>query len=287
MPNYKGLSNYVHLGIQATFLYLTFNFLRSILHEIGHGLAASIVGLDFIGFYSSVFGSSGSFNVGPRSPSQSLIISSCGPLVDLIIGLLILFVLLPRLKRWGAQLSWLLLASATLISFWGYMMSGGFGSGDFAAIAYSLKIPKFIFGILGLLGLVWFLYLLARQIFSILSDYFPLNSFGRRFAALYLFLGLPTTIWVLVYILISSKYMLLGQFILVVGIFCLLSVLIKSSSENYQPLPKLPTYTGAVAFIISCIIWLGVFGPTLQKAKGIFWGTQKENKTDIQKYLFK
>lgn len=271
MSDKKILSNYVHIGLQATFLYLTLNFLRSMLHEIGHGLAASIVGLDFNGFYSSVFGSSGSFNSGERSPFQSLITSSGGPLVDLFIGLLAFFVIFPRLKRWGSQITGLMLAAATLMAFWGYMMSSGFGSGDFSNIAYSLGIPKFIFGILGLLGLVSFLSLLSHSFLDISSYYFPLNSFGKRFTMLFLFLGLPTTVWVIAYVLISPKYAILGQTVFVLGILCLFSALIKSSSEQYRPLSQLSTYTGATAFIIACIIWLAVFGPTIESAKGIFW----------------
>ncbi|UCC49120.1 MAG: hypothetical protein JSV41_02765, partial [Gemmatimonadota bacterium] len=61
-------SNYVHLALQATFVYLALNYLRAVLHEIGHGLAASVVGLQFIGLYGALFGSSYSFNVGPRPP---------------------------------------------------------------------------------------------------------------------------------------------------------------------------------------------------------------------------
>lgn len=39
--------NYMHLGLQTTFLYLTFSFVRALLHELGHGVAAVIVGLEF------------------------------------------------------------------------------------------------------------------------------------------------------------------------------------------------------------------------------------------------
>ena len=271
MNNKKSLVNYVHLGFQTVFIYLTVNFLRAVFHEIGHGLAAWIVGLDFVGFYSSVFGSSGSFIDGARTPLQSIVISSSGPLVDLLIGLIVLFSIFPRLKNWGVKISGLLLATATLMSFWGLMMSSGFGAGDFSNIALSIGIPKFVFGISGLLGLIGVLYMLAKRIFDFLSDYFPLNSFRRKFAMLFLFLGLPTCIWVFVYFLITSKVAILGQCVFVVIILCLLSSLIKRSSDNYKVLPIASTFAGGVAFIISCIIWLSVFGTTLQNAKGIFW----------------
>ena len=271
MSKKKGLSNYIHLGLQTTFLYLTFSFLRALLHELGHGVAATLVGLEFKGFYASVFGSSGAWINGTRSPLQSVVTSSGGPLVDLVVGLVALFVILPRTKSWGARISWLLVATTTTVAFWGLMMSTGFGPGDFANVAHSLGIPKFIFGVLGIVGLVGFLYLLAQRMFNLSSDYFSFNAFGERFGILYLFLGLPTTAWVLGYILFTAKYAIAGQLLLVIGILCLLSALMKSSSENTRPIPKLATYAGAAVFLISCIIWLGLFGPTLQQPRGIFW----------------
>jgi hypothetical protein len=239
MRSRNSLSNIIHLGLQVTFLYLTFNFLRALLHELGHGLAATLVGLEFKGFYGSVFGSSGAWINGARSPFQSVAISTGGPLVDLIIGLIALFVVLPHVKKWGGQISWLLLATTTMVSFWGLMMSSGFGTGDFANVAHSLSIPKFIFGLLGILGLVGFLFLLAKRMFRLSSEYFSFYKFPHRFGLLFLFLGLPTTIWVLGYVLITGKFVILGQLVLVLGIVCLLSALIPLSSKNVHPLPPI------------------------------------------------
>jgi hypothetical protein len=183
------IMNYVHLGLQATFLYLTFSFLRALLHELGHGLAATLVGLEFKGFYASVFGSSGTWINGVRSPFQSVVISSAGPMVDLVIGLMALFIILPYMKKWGTRISWLFAAITTLVSFWGLMMSTGFGSGDFANVAHALDIPKFVFGVMGIIGLIIFLFLLARRMLTISSPYFAYHSFGQRFRIIFLFLG--------------------------------------------------------------------------------------------------
>lgn len=268
--------NYLHLSLQATFAFLALNYLRVILHEVGHGLAASVVGLRFIGLYGALFGSSYSFNVGARQPTTAVVISSGGPLIDLCIGLVVLFVILPRLKSWGARLFGLLLAAATLMAFWGYMMSAAFRSGDFAVIGAILGVPLVAVGIVGLLGLVGFLHLLAREIFDALSDYFPLNSFGKRFGTLYLFLGLPATVWVAGTLLIFPRYSLLGQFVFVVALLALLSLLIKSSAFEFRPLPRTPTRTGVAVFAAACVVWLGVFGPTYQRAKGVVWGSVEE-----------
>lgn len=271
MNKKKQIVNWFHLGLQATFLYLTFSFIRALLHELGHGLAAELVGLEFKGFYGSVFGSSGAWINGSRSSFQSVVISSSGPMVDLLIGLIALFIILPHMKKWGARISWLIAAATTLISFWGLMMSTGFGPGDFANVASALNMPKFIFGILGIIGLVIFLFLLAKHMLSISSPYFAFRSFGQRFRIIFLFLGLPVMVSVIGYALMTGKYIILGQAVLVIGMIALLTVFIRSSSENDYPLPKSMIYVGAAAFIVSCIVWLTIFGPTIQNAKGIFW----------------
>lgn len=153
--------NYIHLGLQATFLYLSFNFFRALFHELGHGVAALCVGLEFKGFYAAVFGSSGAWINGVRSPFQSVVISSAGPLVDLMFGLVILYIIFPRMKKWSSRLPWLLLS--------------------------------------------------------------------------------------------------------------LIAVFNRSASENQFSIPTMATYTGGGAFIVTCIVWLVLFGSTIQNARGIFF----------------
>ena len=263
--------NCFHFGLQAIFLYLTFSFLRALLHELGHGLAATLVGLEFQGLYASVFGSSGAWINGARSSFQSVVISSAGPMVDLVIGLIALFVILPGMKKWDSRLSWLFIAATTLVSFWGLMMSTGFGAGDFANVAHALEMPKYVFGVLGIFGLITFLFLLGKRMLTISSPYFVYDSFGQRFKIIFLFLGLPALISVVGYALLTHKYVILGQALFVIGMMALVTIFIRSSSKNEFPLPKSMTYVGAAAFFVSCLVWLTVFGTTIQKAKGLFW----------------
>ena len=176
------------------------------------------------------------------------------------------------MKKWGTRLFWLLAAATTLISFWGLMMSTGFGSGDFANVAHALDTPKFIFGLLGIIGLIVFLFFLTKRMLTNSYPYFVYLSFGQRFKIIFLFLGLPALVSVTGYTLITGKCAILGQAVLVIGMMTLVTAFIRSSSKNDYSLPKSMTYVGAAAFIASCIAWLALFGPTRQKAKGLFWG---------------
>lgn len=82
-----------------------FGLVRALLHELEHEVAATIVGLEFKDFYESMFGPSGTWINQIRSLFQGVVTSSAGPLADLAIGLIALFVILPRLNKWGAQIS--------------------------------------------------------------------------------------------------------------------------------------------------------------------------------------
>lgn len=285
----KGIhSNYFHMGLQAIFFFLTCNYLRVVLHEIGHGLGASAVGMNFVGIYTAVFGSSYSLIHGTGPTWQYVVRSFSGPGVDLLLGLCIYFIILPRVKRWGSQLFWLFLAITTLFAFWGYMVIGGLlRSGDFANLAGLLGIPNLLVGALGLIGLVGFAFLLTRRIFTVLSPYFPLNSFSQRLGTLFLFLGLPCIIYVGVGKLVSRNFSLtrlLTELFLIVGILIvvtLLSLLTKVPSQTIQSLPKRATFTGAAAFILVTIVWLGVFGVRYEQAKGVVWGTPSENSVSF------
>lgn len=150
-------------------------------------------------------------------------------------------------------------------------MSTGFGTGDFANVAYSLGIPKLIFGILGIFGLIVFLFLLTKRMFFTASDHFIFKKFGQRFVIIFLFLGLPMLVYVTGFAFLTSKYEILGQAIFVIGLLILITGFNNSSSEKNAYLHSFPTYTGITAFIVSCLIWRILFGPTLHTARGIFF----------------
>ena len=100
-----------------------------------------------------------------------------GPAIDLLLGFIVLFILLPRAKKWGIQLPCMILAYTTLIAFWGYWCIGCFfGYGDFANVARSLDINQTLMGAVGLIGLIVFVYLIIRIFLSYLSSYFLFNS---------------------------------------------------------------------------------------------------------------
>jgi len=190
MHDPRKLNNHVHLSIQSISLLLAVKFVTTALHELGHCLGGWLAGLKPVGIYAAVFGGGMSYVTGSRNLWQGLIMSSSGPAVDIILGLIMLLIIFPRAKKWGFKLLWLFYSTIAIFTFWGYMVIGGFlGSGDFANLARTLGVTRYLFGMVGLLGLVAFAFLISRNIFKTFSPYFLLDSYWQRFLIFFLFIG--------------------------------------------------------------------------------------------------
>lgn len=282
MNNQIKLNNYVHLSIQSICLLLAVKFVTTVLHEMGHCLGGWLVGLKSVGIYAAVFGGGMSYITGSRNFWQGLIMSSSGPAVDIILGLIVLLIIFPRAKKWGFKLFWLFYASIAIITFWGYMViSGFFASGDFANLARMLGVTRYLFGMVGLLGLVGFAFFISRYILKTFSPYFSLDSYWKRFLLFFLFIGLPGIIYVVGGYLVSPdgslNQLLLISFLAII-ISCLLSIFRFKSETSFLILPRLPTLVGSFIFSIAIIIWLTIFGLTEERAKGLLWSTPEEER---------
>lgn len=276
--------NYLHLGIQSTFFLLAIKFLTTILHELGHCFGGWIVGLESVGIEAGVFGGGQSYVFGSRNLGQSLIISISGPAIDLLLGLIVLFIVLPRLNRWGPRLFWLYLATLGLLAFWGYMLMGGFGIGDFANITRSIGNTKILAAIFGFAGLGGSVYLLSKPIFKTFSPYFRLDSFLKKLGIMFLFIGLPGIVYAAGgYIIFPGQTF--DKFVLIslqaVIIPFLLSIFIQRSKEIPKTLPKGPSFVALLFLAVACFVWVGLFKPSYRHARGILLRTPEENSVRV------
>jgi hypothetical protein len=210
--------------------------------------------------------------------------SISGPAIDLILGFTVLFIVLPRVNRWGFKIFWLYIATLGLLAFWGYMLLGGFGIGDFAYITRSIGITQILAGILGFAGLIGSAYLLRNHIFSTFSSYFRLNSFWKSFGVMFLFIGLPGIVYSAGGYLISpgqtfEKFFLISIQAIIIPF--LLSIFIRRSKETPKALPTAPTFAAILFFAIACFVWLGLFKPSYRQARGILWKTPEENSVRV------
>ena len=277
--------NYIHLSIQSVCLLLSIKFLTTALHELGHCLGGWIVGLKPVGFYAAVLGGGMSYVLGSRVNWQQSIMSAGGPAMDLVLGSIVLFVLLPRMKKWGAKLFCLFYALVALAAFWVYMVIGGFlNSGDFANLSRIFGVGRYWAGVVGILGMLGFTYIIVRKIFKVLSSYFPLDSFLRRFIVLFLFIGLPGSIYAIGGYLLSPGGHL-GQMLLIVAFAVLipgfLSIFQQESATKLREFPRWPSLAGAAVLGAAVIVWLGVFGAAEARARGILWSAPKEERVSL------
>ena len=279
------LKNYLHFGIQSSCLFLTVKYLMLALHELGHCLGGWIVGLKPIGLYLGFFGGGGSYIMGSGNLLQGLISTTAGPTLEFIFGIISFFLILPRVKRWGFRLFWLFASMITIFSFWVYMIIGGFiGYGDFAQIASILGIGRYFAGILGVMGLLGFAYLIGRRIFVIFSPYFILDTYWSRFSVIFLFIGIPgimNTVGGYILFPIGGLNQLLLVTLIVIVISVLFSLFRQESTASTQDIPKLTSLLATVCLSIVILIWLGLFGPKYWQARGILWATPEEDRVRV------
>jgi hypothetical protein len=276
--------NYLNLGIQATFFLLSLKYLTTILHELGHCLGGWVVGLESVGIEAGVFGGGQSYVFGSRNFWHGLLMNISGPAIDLILGLTVLFVILPRVHRWGFKIFWLYIAALGLLAFWGYMLLGGFGIGDFAYITRSIGVTQILAGILGCAGLVGTAYLLRYHIFNTFSPYFRLDTFWKRFGVMLLFIGFPGIVYSAGGFFLSpdqtfEKFFLISLQAIIIPF--LISIFIRRSGETPKALPIGPSFVAILFFTIACFIWLGLFRPSYHQARGILWKTPEENSVRV------
>ena len=282
MANRFKRGNYIQLGIQSTFLFLAIQYVVIVLHEIGHGLGGILAGLRFNGLYVAVFGGGTVYVSGSRAGWQRMFERTSGPVVDLVLGLVVLFVILPRAKKWGFRLFWLFVALTALFGFWEYMaISSIIGYGEYLAISRILKVNLFWIGIIGLLGLIIFTFPLSRQISRTFSPYFPLNSYGKKFAVMFIVVSLPRIFHAIGYHFFSyyrllSELLLMSSFAIITSI--LLSFYRHKSGLSSAILPRWPSIAGITAFCLAVAVWLGVFGSTAAKPKGLLWRAPEEDR---------
>ncbi|HDQ00454.1 MAG TPA: hypothetical protein ENN22_14910 [bacterium] len=280
MNNQIKLHNYVHLAILSTSLLLIVKFITTALHELGHCLGGWLVGLKPVGIYVAVLGGGKVYIPGTRSFWQGLIMTSSGPAVDIILGLIVLLIIFPRAKKWGFKLFWLFYGTIAILMFWGYMVIGGFlGSGDFANLARMMAVSRYLFGIIGLIGLIGFAYLISRYAFKTFDPYFPLHSAWNKFLVFFLFVGLPMIVYVvggyLIYPGGSINELLLVSFLAII-ISGLLSIFRFQPGTSFQRLPEWPTFAGIFILTVVIFVWLMVFGLTEEHARGLLWRTPEE-----------
>ena len=282
MQSQMKLKNYIHLSIQSICFFLVIKFLTTILHEMGHCLGGWLAGLKPVGIYAAVLGGGMSYFTGPRITWQNFIMSASGPAVDIISGLIILLVVFPRVKKWTFRLFWLFYTGIAIFMFWGYMVIGGFlNSGDFANLSRMLDIAPYLFGFVGLTGLVVFAYLIGRHILQTFLPYFSLDTYWKKFLVFFFFIGLPGIIYVAGGHLVSpggSLNQIILMASLAVFIPCLFSFISFKSESSFQIITTWPTYISMMLLSIAIMIWLFVFGLTEERAKGFLWTVPDEER---------
>lgn len=268
-------------------------YLGTLVHEIiGHGLLTVLLGGNFYGFYASPFGVSFAFvSLNPNSPLwQDSLVYSGGILAETIFGLVVLFLIPPRLRGFTNRLFAILFALTTMTGSMNYLIFGSiFHVGDPVGISFSTKVPALYLAIIGFALRLVFIALIAWAYLWFVSDYITLRSWLDSFKALVLLWVFPPIVNFLLGIKfvedqmlkLSLLWIVIGMIIALVTSAFVAKLYGKPAQIELKPVTSRNALTIVLVFFLTISIWLAAFGPTPSQARGIAWAAPPENELSL------
>jgi hypothetical protein len=260
-------------------------FLSVAWHEIaGHGLTSILLGGDFFAVYVSPGSGYASVNIEHLSAVSKATIYLAGITVEIIGGLVLLYLVLPRVKNFllglfGLVLSVVMLTNPSIYLFLGYFISDG----DSFRAAYYLNVlgteTGEFFIVTGLILVGIFVLLISMAALKFLGQYIDAGENGEEFKLLGLFWFPPIILGAvsalaaavvlsgdeLIYSLANASVLLL---FIGVAIF-LVPHIIDLPEFKKQALGFKSMVSVLLCFFIVISVWIGAFGVTESSAHGM------------------
>jgi len=287
----KGKAVYVFLISLYT---ISAAYLGTLIHEIiGHGLLAVLLGGNFYGFYASPFGVSFAFvSLKSHSPLwQDFLIYSGGILVEMIFGLVVLFLITPRLRGFTNRLFVILFSLSAMSGSMNYLIFGSiFHVGDPVGISFSAKVPALYLAIIGFAVRLVFIALIAWAYLWFVSDYVSLRSWLDGFKALVLLWVFPPIVSFLLGIQfvedltlssLSPLWIVISIVVALVTSAFVAKLYGKPVQIELKPVTSRNAVTILLVFFLTISIWLAAFGSVPSQARGIAWAVPPENELSL------
>ena len=253
-------------------------------HEfIGHGLFTEMLGGEFYAAYISPGNGYASIYL-PGDASQAMIatVYLAGIFVELVLGLIILFLVYPRMKRFTTGLFVLVLSEILLVHSSFYLVLGSYiSSGDSYLASRVGGVPIDLLIISGLILAGFFILLISVKFLQFISEFAVIDDDRKAVRALGLFWLPPLfIIWASIlmpgenitledkaYSMIYGTLSLLFIFIAMIYIPKMTPVKFGFGKREGMRLDRV--ITTLVVFIVVVSVWLAVFGPTSDTAHGL------------------
>ena len=283
---FRGVQGVI-LFVLLTILYFVIaRFLAVLSHEVlGHGLVSEIVGGQFYAVYVSPGpGFTAAHIPDATSPAFHVLYLMAGIITEVILGLVILFLIYPRLKSFFHRLFALLLLEVLLIHSIIYMALGSFygESGDTARVIQFLPGVDYFwaarFVAVGLLFTIAFAYVISNKALELLREHFELRTRRSALVMLLLFwlphLAVGLLAGLIGYGLVSD--VVLSYLLLFISVTVLIFLFASFHvSRRSLPSPEVMTigrrgvFATVIAFLVILSVWFLAFGAAPSTAHGI------------------
>ena len=253
-------------------------------HEfVGHGLFTEMLGGEFYAAYISPGnGYASIFLPSDATRSDIAITYLAGIFVELVLGLIILFLVYPRMKKFTTGLFTLVLSEILLVHSSFYLVLGAYiPSGDsyLASRVGGVQIDLLI--ISGLILAGFFILLISVKFLQFISEFAVIDDDRKAVRALGLF-WLPPLVIIWASILMPGEDISLEDkaYSIIYGSLTLLFIFtamiyipkmtpIKFGLGKREGMRLDRVITALVVFIVAVSVWLAVFGPTSDTAHGL------------------
>ncbi len=253
------------------------------MHEVlGHGLFAEAVGGEFYATYISPSGGFAAIHMPAGTAAWVTgIIYMAGIMVELVVGLVILFLVLPRMKTFTKSLFMIVLAEVMLVHSSLYIVLGTMiPEGDTYIAAWLFGIPKGFFVIVGLVLSCLFVQIISLKVIDFISAHMIIRDDKAARKGLILFWLPPLAVIWSSFLIPSGAsaaemkyafyYGVLLLLLTLLSIFFISRIFTLKFRISDERGPRLDRVTAALAiFVVALVIWMVVFGPSRSAAHGL------------------
>ena len=253
------------------------SFFSGVIHEVGHGLVALIVGQNFYGFVATLTGGFALVTLGEVSSTNAMI-SAAGIVSQFLFGLAI-FLVSFKLKGFTSKIVLLTFASTSMINPGSYLLMGSImKEGDPFLTSSYVNVSLEALAFLGCVLLVFVGSIAFPQFVKVLQDFLMFKSKRDSYVSVvFIFISGSFLNFLLITLVGASLYSMVA--------FLLVALLVSAFSAFAVKRYKLPDVsviqqkfvswrgigTNLLLAIVCTTVWLGAFGYTLQTAHGLIW----------------
>lgn len=264
-------------------LFTVLRFVSVGIHEIlGHGLFTEAAGGTFFATYISPSGGYASIDIpDDAGRATTTIIFLAGILVDILVGLIVLFFIYPRVKKFMTGLALLIFSEVLIVHSAFYLVLGAYiRDGDsFKAIYYGGLEPAIPI-VLGLTMAGMFIIIISVRLVKFMSRYITMTDDRKALKSLSYF-WLPPIFIIWVSMALPGE-MDPGSENYTIGYAVIFTLMVMASSYFISRIPLLDFKTSEVRgigvqkvvntlfiFCIVLVLWVAVFGPSTSQARGL------------------